>query len=228
VRVQVPLALRRFRRVLATELAGPSAALALHNLRRNGVTNASVVRASSAEVAHAVLGAGGGSLAELVAARQTRAPERRGGGGGGGGGGGIAQEELWRHAAAVEAQAASVDPERLSTLLVDPPRSGLDATTIALAQGFRFVLYISCNPTTMLRDVRAMGGDGRRSITLRRFATFDQFPCTWTPSHRDAPALRLLRWLAAVPVPSVVARLTVSNLRGCRRRHRSSGVWGSD
>jgi tRNA (uracil-5-)-methyltransferase len=178
VRVQVPLALRRFRRVLATELAGPSAALALHNLRRNGVTNASVVRASSAEVAHAVLGAGGGSLAELVAARQTRAPERRGGGGGGGGGGGIAQEELWRHAAAVEAQAASVDPERLCTLLVDPPRSGLDATTIALAQGFRFVLYISCNPTTMLRDVRAMGGDGRRSITLRRFATFDQFPCT--------------------------------------------------
>ena len=44
------------------------------------------------------------------------------------------------------------------TLLVDPPRAGLDDGTRAIASMFPTVLYISCNPETMVRDIAAMGG----------------------------------------------------------------------
>ena len=60
------------------------------------------------------------------------------------------------------------------TLLVDPPRSGLDQVCIDLASGFRRVVYISCNPETLARDVGALHG----THTLVRLAAFDQFPYT--------------------------------------------------
>lgn len=91
----------------------------------------------------------------------------------------------------------------LKTLLVDPPRSGLDATVIEIARRFfRYVIYVSCNPTTMLRDIRALAAEGSdtemggRQVQPRviRFATFDQFPYT---SHLECGAL-----LELVPIPS--------------------------
>eukprot|EP00199_Chlamydomonas_sp_CCMP681_P002363 CAMPEP_0119105958 /NCGR_PEP_ID=MMETSP1180-20130426/3784_1 /TAXON_ID=3052 ORGANISM="Chlamydomonas cf sp, Strain CCMP681" /NCGR_SAMPLE_ID=MMETSP1180 /ASSEMBLY_ACC=CAM_ASM_000741 /LENGTH=406 /DNA_ID=CAMNT_0007091155 /DNA_START=60 /DNA_END=1276 /DNA_ORIENTATION=+ len=38
------------------------------------------------------------------------------------------------------------DSLRLDTILVDPPRSGLDAATVKLVSAFDRVVYISCNP----------------------------------------------------------------------------------
>ena len=32
-------------------------------------------------------------------------------------------------------------------VLVDPPRAGLDATTLDLVAGYDHIVYISCNPT---------------------------------------------------------------------------------
>ena len=61
-----------------------------------------------------------------------------------------------------------------STLFVDPPRGGLDAATIALARGFRNVLYISCNPDTLRDNVAALSATHR----IARAAAFDQFPYT--------------------------------------------------
>jgi tRNA (uracil-5-)-methyltransferase len=63
---------------------------------------------------------------------------------------------------------------RFSTLFVDPPRSGLDAPTLALAAGFERILYISCNQQSLLENVAAL--DATHVITAA--AAFDQFPYT--------------------------------------------------
>lgn len=64
--------------------------------------------------------------------------------------------------------------ERLHTLLVDPPRAGLDQTSRALAATFARVVYVSCNPETLARDLTQLSA----THTLTRLAAFDQFPYT--------------------------------------------------
>jgi tRNA (uracil-5-)-methyltransferase len=59
-------------------------------------------------------------------------------------------------------------------LLVDPPRAGMDEDTRALAAGFNRIVYVSCNPTTLCRDIEALG----RTYRVRHTALFDQFPYT--------------------------------------------------
>jgi len=63
-----------------------------------------------------------------------------------------------------------------STVFVDPPRAGLDLATCKLLCTFDHILYISCNPETLARDVQAILQTGRYS--LERVAAFDQFPYT--------------------------------------------------
>jgi tRNA (uracil-5-)-methyltransferase len=63
---------------------------------------------------------------------------------------------------------------RFSTLFVDPPRSGLDATTLEFAAGFDHILYISCNPQTLLDNVAAL----QVTHLVGAAAVFDQFPYT--------------------------------------------------
>ncbi|GAB4817016.1 hypothetical protein N2152v2_004062 [Parachlorella kessleri] len=60
------------------------------------------------------------------------------------------------------------------TLLVDPPRAGLDDQTRQLLRQFQNVVYISCNPDTLHRDLTAV----RDLFQIKRFALFDQFPYT--------------------------------------------------
>lgn len=63
---------------------------------------------------------------------------------------------------------------QFSTLLVDPPRMGLDPTTLQLAAGFNHILYISCNPQTLRDNLIAL----QHSHHIEAFAAFDQFPYT--------------------------------------------------
>lgn len=60
------------------------------------------------------------------------------------------------------------------TLLVDPPRAGLDDQTVELVKDFERVVYISCNPETLSRDLKAVSD----LFEVERFAMFDQFPYT--------------------------------------------------
>lgn len=71
-------------------------------------------------------------------------------------------------------QGFDLDDFRPDTLLVDPPRAGLDDETRAFAAGFRRIIYISCNPETLHRDLLALSGRYR----VRQLALFDQFPMT--------------------------------------------------
>jgi tRNA (uracil-5-)-methyltransferase len=63
---------------------------------------------------------------------------------------------------------------RFTTLFVDPPRSGLDAATLALASSFKHILYISCNPQTLHENVSAL----HATHAISAAAVFDQFPYT--------------------------------------------------
>lgn len=40
-----------------------------------------------------------------------------------------------------------------SGVLVDPPRAGLDSTTLRLVKGYQDIIYISCNPDALARDL---------------------------------------------------------------------------
>ena len=67
----------------------------------------------------------------------------------------------------------SSDSFNFQTLLVDPPRSGLDQHSLALAKSFDNVLYVSCNPAKLALDL-----DDLPEHTVVDCAMFDQFP--WT------------------------------------------------
>lgn len=63
---------------------------------------------------------------------------------------------------------------QLKTLFVDPPRSGLGTEPCAFAQRFDNLLYISCNPDTLLRDLELLS----TTHSVDAMAVFDQFPYT--------------------------------------------------
>lgn len=68
----------------------------------------------------------------------------------------------------------NLDNYRLKTLFVDPPRSGLDDAACEFAGRFDHLLYISCNPETLLRDLEVLSKTHR----IDAMAAFDQFPYT--------------------------------------------------
>ena len=79
-------------------------------------------------------------------------------------------------------QDIDLDSYEFSTVLVDPPRAGVDEHTINIIKRFDNIIYISCNPQTLLRDLAAISD----SHEIERFALFDQFPYT---HHMEAGML---------------------------------------
>jgi tRNA (uracil-5-)-methyltransferase len=134
-----------FERVLATEVSKSSVLAAKYNLEANALSNVTVARLPSEDLA-AVL-AGSKACRDLPA------------------------ETLAQY--------------RFSTVFVDPPRSGLDAQTLALARTFDHVLYISCNPDSLKENVAALHDSHR----IKACALFDQFPYT----HHLESGLLLVR-----------------------------------
>jgi tRNA (uracil-5-)-methyltransferase len=74
---------------------------------------------------------------------------------------------------------------RFRTLFVDPPRSGLDPATLAIAASFAHILYISCSQQTLRDNVDAL----QATHTIAAAAIFDQFPYT----HHLECGLHLIR-----------------------------------
>ena len=60
------------------------------------------------------------------------------------------------------------------TIFMDPPRAGLDDITRALAKDFEQIIYISCNPETLHRDLHELV----KTHEIVNFALFDQFAYT--------------------------------------------------
>ena len=60
------------------------------------------------------------------------------------------------------------------TIFVDPPRSGLDSETEKMVQAYPRILYISCNPETLCKNLETLS----QTHDVSRLALFDQFPYT--------------------------------------------------
>ncbi|EKE84564.1 tRNA (uridine(54)-C5)-methyltransferase TrmA [Idiomarina xiamenensis] len=77
------------------------------------------------------------------------------------------------------AQEANIHDFDCRTVLVDPPRAGLDPDTLALVQQYDNILYISCNPDTLCANLAVL----TQTHQLTKAALFDQFPYT---EHMEA------------------------------------------
>ena len=62
----------------------------------------------------------------------------------------------------------------LESIFVDPPRSGMDEASCHFAARHKNILYISCNPETLFRDLELLTQTHR----VVNMALFDQFPYT--------------------------------------------------
>ena len=62
-------------------------------------------------------------------------------------------------------------------LLVDPPRKGCDESVLAAAAdaGYERIVYISCNPATLARDMKFLLAHGYKVVSVR---PYDMFPET--------------------------------------------------
>ena len=63
---------------------------------------------------------------------------------------------------------------QLDTVLVDPPRAGLDADTERLVSRFNDIIYVSCNPETLAHNLKTLS----KTHDVKQLAVFDQFPYT--------------------------------------------------
>ena len=86
-------------------------------------------------------------------------------------------ERPFRRLAAID-----LDSYNFSTIFVDPPRAGLDDGTLALAQRFDTIIYISCNPQTLRDNLDSL----TKTHEIVKTAIFDQFP--WT-DHLESGVL---------------------------------------
>lgn len=123
-----------FRKILATELAGPSVDAAQYNIEVNGIDNLQIIRMSAEDFTDAMAG-----------------------------------KREYRRLKGIDLKSYECN-----TIFVDPPRSGLDDNTVQLVQNYNHILYISCNPNTLIENLVSLSSTHK----IKRIALFDQFPYT--------------------------------------------------
>lgn len=68
----------------------------------------------------------------------------------------------------------ALDGYDFTSVLVDPPRAGLDERSCEQLRTYSRIIYISCNPATLAANLEQL----HDTHAIRRLALFDQFP--WT------------------------------------------------
>ncbi len=68
-----------------------------------------------------------------------------------------------------------IESYNINTIFVDPPRSGMDEASCRFASRYENILYISCNPQTLIRDLEIL----TQTHEVKDMALFDQFPYTY-------------------------------------------------
>ena len=67
-----------------------------------------------------------------------------------------------------------INTYNIDSIFVDPPRSGMDEATCRFSARHNHILYISCNPQTLVRDLEILC----ETHEVIDMALFDQFPYT--------------------------------------------------
>ena len=73
----------------------------------------------------------------------------------------------------------------INSIFVDPPRSGMDEASCHFVSRYEHIVYISCNPETLARDLAILS----KTHTVTDMAIFDQFPYT----HHVEMGVKLLK-----------------------------------
>lgn len=66
-------------------------------------------------------------------------------------------------------------PYEFRAVVVDPPRCGLDAKTRQMLANYDFIIYISCNPEALMRDLEQVIGKYNRSNFIQLMITSPSF-----------------------------------------------------
>ncbi|WP_324172978.1 tRNA (uridine(54)-C5)-methyltransferase TrmA [Sulfurimonas sp.] len=80
-----------------------------------------------------------------------------------------------------------INSYKIDTIFIDPPRSGMDEVSCSFASRYDNILYISCNPESLVRDLELLS----KTHEAVSMALFDQFPYT----HHVEMGVKLLRKL---------------------------------
>ena len=78
-----------------------------------------------------------------------------------------------------------IDSYEINTIFVDPPRSGMDENTCRFVSRYENIIYISCNPETLARDLEILS----QTHKVLDLALFDQFAYT----HHAEMGVKLVR-----------------------------------
>ena len=68
-----------------------------------------------------------------------------------------------------------LDSYDIKSVFVDPPRAGMDEYCCNFVSRYENIIYISCNPLTLHRDLEVLS----RTHKVTDMALFDQFPYTY-------------------------------------------------
>ena len=70
--------------------------------------------------------------------------------------------------------------KRFDTVILDPPRKGLDIMTISFIKRInpKKIIYVSCDPATLSRDLDILCHSDNSKYILKRVANVDMFPHT--------------------------------------------------
>ena len=67
-----------------------------------------------------------------------------------------------------------INDYEINTIFVDPPRSGMDLASCNFSTRMDNIIYISCNPESLVRDLEILC----KTHKIFDMALFDQFPYT--------------------------------------------------
>ncbi|HUH42513.1 MAG TPA: tRNA (uridine(54)-C5)-methyltransferase TrmA [Sulfurimonas sp.] len=83
-----------------------------------------------------------------------------------------------------------INSYEIKSIFVDPPRSGMDEATCRFASRYENIIYISCNPQTLARDLELL----TKTHKVIDMALFDQFPYT----HHAEMGVKLIKKIAKI------------------------------
>ena len=78
-----------------------------------------------------------------------------------------------------------INKYNIKSIFVDPPRSGMDTDSCNFISRYEHIVYISCNPESLVRDLDILS----KTHTVMDMALFDQFPYT----HHVEMGVKLLK-----------------------------------
>ncbi len=73
---------------------------------------------------------------------------------------------------------ALIQKHKFSAVVLDPPRKGVDTDSLLSVAEHKIpqILYVSCNPMTLVRDIKILIEKGYK---VKEITPFDMFPQTW-------------------------------------------------